>query len=393
MLGSIFGAEEIAAVTEVLRSGEALSHGRWRERFEGAFRDMLGVRHAITVTSGTVALEVAVSLLDLQPGDEVITTPQTYQATAQALLGKPVRVRFCDVDPNSLNVDVDRLRELLTPRTRAILLVHYGGFPAPMRDIMELAHANGVTVVEDCAHALGAEVDDRRPGSLADIGCFSFQSSKIITTLGEGGLVTFDRDDWAERVVRIRGNDSDGVYTPAPGNLPRVPRELWPGNAHTHDCVAIRHPGTNATLTEPAAAMGLAQLARLDSLLARRREIAATYDAYLSRFEAIRTQVLPPGVRHTRYFYTCFVEPGYGLSRNGLISALEEAGVETWLRYFPIHLLAEWRAQGHGLGECPVAERMWFDSQLNLPCLPAMTDADVALVIEVLDRALSLVSR
>jgi perosamine synthetase len=392
-LGSVLGAEEIAAVTRVLASGEGLSHGRWRERFEASLRDLLGVKYAVTVTSGTVALEIAIGLLDLKPGDEVIATPQTYQATVQALLGLDVRVWFCDIDVNSLNLDVDHLRALITPRTKAILLVHYGGFPAPMDEIMELARPRGIIVVEDCAHALGAERDGRRPGGLADIGCFSFQSSKIITTLGEGGLITFNRDEWAERAIRIRNNDSDGIYIPAPNDMARTPKELYPGLAYTHDCLQIRHPGTNATMTEPAAAVGLAQLARLPDLVARRREIARAYDEHLGHIDAIRTQVVPAGVQHARYLYTCFVEPGSGLNRNEIISAMEESGIEMWLRYFPLHLLPEWRARGHRRGECPAAERLWFGSQLTLPCLPSMTDADVAQVIDALERAMALVAR
>lgn len=386
-LGTLIGEPEIAAVTEVIRSGKGLSHGPWRPRFEQAMADLLGVRHAVTVTSGTVALSIATALLDLEPGDEVITTPQSYQATVQALLGTQVRVRFCDIDPNSLNLDLDEMRRLVTPRTRAIFLVHYGGFPAPMPEIMAFARSRDITVVEDCAHALGTWIDGRRPGSLGDIGCFSFQSSKVISTLGEGGLITFNRDDWRERAVRIRDNDCDGVYAPAPSGLPQVDRALYPGLAYTHDLVRVRHPGTNATMTEPAAAVGLAQLERLPELLARRREIADTYDDFLASVEGIRTQVVPPGVIRSNHFYTCFVEPGFATSRDDLVRALQDAGVEMWLRYYPLHLLPEWRAAGHLRGDCPVAERIWFEEQLNLPCYPMMSDDDLSLVCRTIERA------
>jgi dTDP-4-amino-4,6-dideoxygalactose transaminase len=392
-LGTVLGEEEIAAVAEVIRAGTGLSHGRWRREFEATLAAWLGVRHAVTVTSGTVALAIATTLLDLEPGDEVIATPQTYQATVQALLGTEVRVRFCDIDDNSLNIAVDRLTELLTPRTRAIFLVHYGGFPAPMAEIMRLARARGIIVVEDCAHTLGTQLDGGRPGSLADIGCFSFQSSKAISTLGEGGLITFSRDDWIERVTRIRDNDCDAVYVPAPSGIPEVERALYPGHAHTHDCVRVRHPGTNATMGEPAAAVGLAQLRRLPALLARRREIAAAYDEHLAHVTGIRRQVVPPGVVLSHHFYTCFVEPELGVERDTLVRALQDAGVEMWQRYFPLHLLPEWRARGSALGDCPVAERMWFGSQLNLPCYPAMTDENVARICATLDRAMALATR
>jgi perosamine synthetase len=386
-LGTQLGDDEIAAVTEVIRSGMGLSHGPMRDRFEAAMAEFLGVKHAITVTSGTVALAIATALLELQPGDEVISTPQTYQATVQALVGTGVRVRFCDVDPNSLNMDVELLKNMITSRTRAILLVHYGGFPAPMREIMEFARERGITVVEDSAHSIGAQFGGRRPGSLGDIGCFSFQSSKIISTLGEGGLITFDRDDWRERVLRIRNNDCDGIFTSAMAPFPVVDRALYPGLAHTHNLDRVFHCGTNATMTEPAAAVGLAQLNRLPELLARRQQIADAYDGCLSRIDGIRTQKVPPGVVRSNHFYTCFVEPELGVTRDEIVRELHQAGIEMWLRYFPLHLLPEWRAQGSQLGDCPVAERIWFTSQLNLPCYPAMSDDHVDLVCDTLERA------
>lgn len=386
-LGSFLGAEEIGVLGEVLASGEQLSQGRWRDRFEQAFREFVGSRHALSVTSGTVALEIAISLLDLRPGDEVVATPQTYQATVQALLGLPVTVRFCDVDSNSLNLDPARLAEVVNDRTRAVLLVHYGGLPAPMCEILSITRPRGITVIEDCAHSLGASYLDRRPGSLADIGCFSFHSSKIITTLGEGGMITLDRDDWARRVERIRGNECDGTYRPVANNLAEVPKALYPGRAHTHACVSVNNAGTNATMSEPAAAVGLVQLGRLPELTARRQQIAAALDEELRDCDAIRTQSIPSGSTHARHLYTCFTRPDQDIDRDALVRALEELGVEIWLRYFPLHLLPEWRARGHGLDECPTAERLWFGEQLNLPCHPTMTDAQVEKLLSAIRKA------
>jgi perosamine synthetase len=389
-IGSVFDHRELAVLGTLLGGGEPLSQGRWRDRFEAAFRDLIGVRHALTVTSGTVALEIAIGLLDLRPGDEVIATPQTFQATVHALLRTSAVVRFCDVDENSLNIDLDQLRALVTERTRAILLVHYGGLPAPMHEIMAIARPRGITVIEDCAHALGARYAGRRPGSLADIGCFSFHSSKTITTLGEGGMITFDRDDWAERVERVRGNDCDADYQDAPNRFVEVPRALYPGRAHTHDVLTIRNSGTNATMSEPAAAVGLVQLEKLPALHARRRHIAALLDEHLRANPAFRTQLVPPDVVHGQHLYTCFVEPDSGLDRDRLVRALQDLGVPIWLRYFPLHLLPEWRSRGHRLGECPTAERVWFASQLNLPCHPGLTDAEAEKMITLLDEAVTM---
>jgi perosamine synthetase len=390
-LGSVLDDGECHALTEVLRSGAPLSMGAWRSAFEEEFRGYVGARHALSVTSGTVALEIAIGLLDLRPGDEVVVTPQTFQATIQPLLDLDVRVRFCDVDPYSLNMDPNRLAALLTDRTRAILLVHYGGWPAEMDAVMAMARSRGIIVLEDCAHALGAEVDGRRPGSLGDVACFSFHSTKNITTLGEGGMITTDRDDWAERVDRLRSNQVDGVFHPATAAAEApvlLPWMQYSANIYREDCATVRRAGTNATMSEPAAAVGSVQLAKLDSFVARRREIAERLDAVAVSHPGMRVQRPPVGVTHAYHLYTCFV-PGGAEVRTRLVQALDRRGVEVQLRYFPLHLVPEWRARGHAPGECPTAETLWFDEQVNLPCHPGLTDGQVDRLTEAFDEALT----
>ncbi|EXU64838.1 aminotransferase DegT [Streptomyces sp. PRh5] len=389
--GSEFGDEELEVLRDLLTSEKGLSQGPWRDRFEAGFREHVGSAHAYAVTSGTVALQLAVNLLDLRPGDEVIAVPQTYQATIQPLLALQVDVRFCDIDRNSLNIDVDQLETMITERTRAVLLVHYGGLPAEMNRVMELSRRHGFLVVEDAAHALGAEYCGRPPGSLADIACFSFHSTKNITTLGEGGMITFDRDEWAERVLRWRGNECDGDYRvtePGRKTLKEVPHALYPGLAYTHDCAGIRHVGTNATLSEPASAIGLIQLGKLPMLTARRTWTAHQLDRTLKGLPGVRVQSVPPDVRHAYHLYTFFVDRGAGIDRDAVVAKLRELGVESWLRYFPLHLLPEWRARGHLPGECPVAEKIWFEQQINLPCQPTLTDVQVKRMRGALEEVL-----
>ncbi|MEX5634496.1 DegT/DnrJ/EryC1/StrS family aminotransferase [Parafrankia sp. FMc2] len=389
----MLGTEEAEAVARVLNSGSPLSSGRYREAFERRFSELVGTRHALSVTSGTVALELAISLLDLWPGDEVIATPQTYKATVQPLLRHPVTVRFCDIDPVTLNADPDSIATLITPRTKAILLVHFGGVTADMNKIMKIARGAGVLVVEDCAHALGGSYFGASPGSLADIGCFSFHSSKNITTLGEGGMVTLNRDDWAERLDLMRSNESDSIYAPAPRTLGgQAAAHTWmlhPGNAFSHDCTQIRHPGTNAIMSEPAAAVGLVQLDRLTDLINRRQEIAGRISATLAPFPFVRAVPEQPGVVNAHHLYTFFLDPGSGITRDALVGRLEQLGIEMRLRYFPLHLLPEWRAQGHHPGECPVTERMWFDQQVNLPCQPVLSEEQISYLLRALRTVLS----
>ncbi|GGS14595.1 aminotransferase [Streptomyces aureoverticillatus] len=395
-VGSTLDESDVEAVREVLFSGATLSAGPVRERFEEEFAAHVGARHALSVTSGTVALELAIRLLDLEPGDEVITTPQTYQATVQPLLDHDVRVRFADIDPTTANIDARRVAELVTPRTRAIVLVHYGGLPADMDALMRLARAHDLIVVEDAAHALGSVLNGRRPGALGHIGCFSFHSSKNITTLGEGGMITTDRDDWAERLRRVRGNQADMVLTARHGGFAGASGPpagaLYPGETYTHDCLRVRRSGTNAALSEAAAAMGLVQLGKLPGLVARRQAVAARLTAELAAFDTARVPVVPAGVEHAYHLFTFSVD-ARRVDRDELVRCLAAEGVETYLRYFPLHLMPEWRARGHGLGECPTAERSWFQEHMNLPCGPWLTDDQVELLAAALSRALDKATR
>jgi perosamine synthetase len=384
---------DLAAVAELIHSNEPLSGGRRREAFEDAFSAHTGTRHALSVTSGTVALEIAIRLLRLEPGDEVIVTPQTYHATIQALLEQRVRVTFCDVDPSSLNMDPAALASLIGPRTRAVVLVHYGGFPADMDRITALARKHGAVVIEDCAHALGASYRGRMPGSLGDIGCFSFFATKNITTLGQGGMLTFDRDDWAERIRQVRANEVDGRFVPlgVTGDPPAaLPWMNFHGGAYQRACVEVIRTGTNANMPEAAAGVGLIQLAKLGRLIDRRRQIAGRLDSVLDGFSWVRPHRVPPDVEHAHHLYTFFVDVG-SAARDQLVRELDSRGVEVQLRYFPLHLRPEWRRQGHRRGECPVAEDSWFSRHVNLPCHPGLSDDQVDFLARALEESLSAV--
>ena len=380
---------------DLVRDDSPLSMGQWRDRFEKAFADRVGSTYAFTVTSGTTALGIAVRLLDLEPGDEVIATPQTFQATVHPLLDCPgVRVRFCDILPGTLNVDPASVEALASSRTRALLLVHYGGLPAEMDQINALARRYGFLVIEDCAHALGARYRERAPGSLADIGCFSFHSSKNITTLGEGGMITFDRDDWAERVERLRSNEVDAVVEPREWDKAMEPLAFpwmkFAGSVYRDTVRLVRHSGLNATMSEAAAAVGLMQMSRLEAQTELRRSIAARLDDVLKRYSIIAPQIIPPHSLHAHHLYTCFAQQRD--VRDELLMGLDRRDVEIQLRYFPQHLLPEWRHRGHRRGECPAAESIWFDQHLNLPCHPGLEPSQVDYLTETLDASLAELS-
>ncbi|WP_067535703.1 DegT/DnrJ/EryC1/StrS family aminotransferase [Nocardia crassostreae] len=383
--------DEFTVLKNVLQHDPTLSGGPWRDKFEAQFAAYAGTRYAMSVTSGTVALEIAIRLLDLGPGDEVVATPQTFQASIQPLLDSPATVRFCDIDPDTLNMDPRKLEALITPRTRAIILVHYGGNPAAMQEICAIAARHDVLVLEDCAHALGSCYRGVRPGALGDIGTFSFHSSKNITTLGEGGMITFDREDWAARVDRIRNNEVDMTFGPETGILGPPPEILpwmkFSDGVYGGSCAAILGAGTNATLSEAASAAGTVQLRKLPELVRRRQHIAARLDEALGEHPQIRLPVVAPGDEHAYHLYTFFVTAGAD-ARHALVQALDRRGVEVQLRYFPLHLTPEWQSRGHGPGECPTAERLWFSEHMNLPCHPSLTETQIALLCSALRSSL-----
>jgi perosamine synthetase len=398
-VGSLLGEAEVDAVRAVLLSGDTLSCGPERTAFEQEFAEHLGVPHAVSLTNCTVGLELATYLARLRPGDEVIAATQTYQATLTPLLGTDVRVRFCDVDPDTLNIAPSSVADLITDRTRAIFLVHHGGVSADMTAITTLARQAGSVVIEDCAHALGGTHGGRPIGSLGDLACFSFQSYKNISTLGEGGMITTAHDTFGATLRKIIAIEPDADFEPRSEHRlgahddPADGLDRHAKNAFSHDCTALRHPGTNSTLAEPAAAVGRVQMRKLDALVARRRHVAQALDAGLGDLGPLRIQRRDPHGESAHHLYTCFVRPDSGIDRDDLARRIDATGVQIQLRYFPAHLLPEWRARGHHLGECPVAERIWFTEQLNLPIYPQLDDRQIDYMIDTVRRCVHEMDR
>jgi perosamine synthetase len=251
--------DDIQAVVDVLRS-DWLTTGPKVAEFEEAFAARVGAKYAVSFSSGTAALHGAAFAAGLKPGDEAITTPMTFAATANCVLYQGATPVFADVSADTLNLDPEKVAAQITPRTRAIIPVDYAGHPADLDAIMELAERHGLVVIEDACHALGAEYRGRRTGSIADLTVFSFHPVKHLAT-GEGGMVTTDRADCAEALRRFRnhGISSDARQRQAEGQ--------W-----RYEMVLL---GFNYRLTDIACALGLSQLKKLEANLSRRREIAA----------------------------------------------------------------------------------------------------------------------
>ncbi len=314
----VFDEEDIAAVAQVLRSGKVnYWTGDFARRFERDFAQRSGARYAIALANGTVALELALHALRIGPGDEVITTCRTFIASAGAVVMRGATPVLADVDPVSQNITAETIARVLTPRTRAIIVVHLAGWPCEMDPIMALAREKGLKVIEDCAQALGATYRGQPVGSIGDLGAFSFCQDKIITTGGEGGmLVTNDQALWETAwAYKDHGKSYAAVYR----------ENKNPGFQWLHESF-----GTNWRMTEMQAALGCLALEKLAEWLRLRRRNARILTEALRDIPALRITEPPPYLEHAYYKYYGFLRPEHlqpGWNRQHILQALEERGV------------------------------------------------------------------
>lgn len=313
-----FPDDEIAAVTEVLRSGRVnYWTGNEGREFEKEFADFAGCRHAIALANGTVALELALYALGVGPGDEVITTCRTFIASASSVVMRGATPVIADVDPVSQNLTADTIRPNITKRTRAIICVHLAGWPCDMDPILELAREHGLNVIEDCAQCHGATYKGRPVGSLGDVAAFSFCQDKIMTTGGEGGMLTInDEEIWRKAwEFKDHGKGWDAVYN----------RKHPPGFRWLHESF-----GTNWRLTEMQSAIGRAQLRKLTQWTRKRQDNAAILTEGFSRIPALRVTIPPQVIGHAYYKYYVFVRQELlreGWSRDRIMTSVNAEGI------------------------------------------------------------------
>ena len=357
---------DIEAVVDVLRS-DWLTTGPKVAEFEEAFAERVGAQHAVSFSSGTAALHAAAFAAGLKAGDEAITTPMTFAATANCVLYQGANPVFADVSPDTLNLDPEQVERRITPRTRAVLPVDYAGHPADLDPIREIAEKHGLIVIEDACHALGSRYRNRKVGSISDMTVFSFHPVKHITT-GEGGMVTTNKSSYAETLRRFRNH---GISTEA---RQRQSRGQW-----HYEMVLL---GYNYRLTDIACALGLRQLQVLDANLARRREIALQYQTRLPGFPHC---ILPP-VRNEAVPAWHLYPIRLGLEklradRAQVFRALRAENIGVNVHYIPVHLHPYYRERfGFKGGEFPVAEDA-YERLISLPMFHGMSDRDVEDVI------------
>lgn len=391
-VGTIFGEEEIEAIRRVLDSGVALTRGQDVELFEKEFAEYCGAKYAIALSSCTAALEIATQVLHLGTKDEVICQANSFWCAIAPLLKRNVRIRCADIDPTTLNIDTNKIEPLITSRTKAIWIFHHGGNPADTDQICEIAEKHDLVVVEDAAHAAGAEYKGRKIGSDSDIACFSFSTLKNIVTLGEGGMFVTNNKEYAETAwglrtsypfgKRVKRETSDSL-----GDYPKPKSVMFmhAGDAWDYDWFRVDEVGTNYRLSTPQAAVGRVQLKKLDKNIAMRERIAKRYNEATEKIDGLRPVRILPNCKHAWHLFTYFLNSETGIDRNEFVKHMEDVyNIHIVLRFWPIHLGAIMRMRGHYLGECPVCEHVWFKEQLSLPISPQMKEKEIDTIIDAL---------
>ncbi|MGQ0662584.1 MAG: UDP-4-amino-4,6-dideoxy-N-acetyl-beta-L-altrosamine transaminase [Pseudomonadota bacterium] len=363
--------EDIDAVVRAL-GAERLTSGPLVEAFERAVAAFTGAAHGAAVSSGTAALHAAYHALGLGPGDEVIVPAITFAATANAALYQGAIPVFADVCPDTLAIAPADAAAKITDRTRAIVAVDYAGQPADWDRLHAIAAGRGVDLIADSCHALGAAWRGRQVGGLAAATVFSFHPVKHVTT-GEGGMVVTDDPDIAARVRRFRNHGID---------LDAASRESR--GVHAYSVVEL---GYNYRLADLNCALGLAQLGKLAKRLARRRALAALYDARLASLEEVNPLKRDERAEHAFHLYVVRLDAR--IDRDQVFAAMRARGIGVNVHYQPLHLHPLYRQRlGTRPGLCPEAERA-YRSILSLPLFPAMTEADVELVVGTLGDSLA----
>ncbi|CAJ37090.1 DegT/DnrJ/EryC1/StrS family aminotransferase [Methanocella arvoryzae] len=353
----LIGQEEINGVVSVLQSG-TLAEGPRVKEFEEAFASYTGVRHAIAVNSGTAALHVALLAKGIGKDDEVIVPPFTFIATANSVLFAGAKPVFADVDPETFNIDPEKIKEKITKRTRAIIPVDLYGQAAAMETIMDLARDHGLAVIEDACQAHGASVNGRKCGSF-DVGCFSFYPTKNMTT-SEGGMITSDDREFDARARMIRSHGSRVRYY--------------------HEML-----GFNLRMTDISAAIGLAQLRKIEEYNEKRIANASRLSQQLQGIKGIVTPVVRPGHRHVFHQYTLRITPDFHLSRDEVVRRLGDAGIGSAVYYpVPVHRQQLYQEMGY-TDSFPVSE-MLSGQVISLPVHPSVTPEEIDFIAATIRR-------
>ncbi|MBT8172230.1 DegT/DnrJ/EryC1/StrS family aminotransferase [Candidatus Bathyarchaeota archaeon] len=354
-----FGTEENDAVKEVLKSG-IIASGPKTKKFENEFAEYIGVKHAISVTNGTIALDVALKTLNLDSGDEVITSPFSFIASGNCILFQNAKPVFADIDPKTFNIDPSDVVEKITKKTKAIIPIHMFGQPARMDVLKEITQEKNIILIEDAAQAHGAECNTKKVGSIGDIGCFSFYATKNMTT-GEGGIVTTNDQKIANRIRLLINHGQNRKY---------------------HHRIL----GYNYRMTELCAAIGSVQLKKLEGFNKKRIFNADSLSNGINKFSGLTTPYIKKDVKHVFHQYVIRVEDNYSNSRDELANLLTEKGIGNAIHYpIPIYRQPLYYNKGYNKIYCQNTEET-CKRILSLPVHPLVNEKDLQYILKGLQE-------
>ncbi len=387
--GSIFDEDEQQAVLRAMKQ-EAQTMGPQVALFQKEFAERFEVKHAFATSNCTTAMHVATQVFGIGEGDEVITTPNTFIATSLVILKEGAKPVYADIDPRTFNIDPKKIEDKITPRTKAIYVVHYAGQMCDMDPIMEIAKKHNLYVMEDCAHAHGAKYKGRMAGSIGDIGCFSFHSLKNMTTLGEGGMVVTNNDKFCDVIQRMRvmsithWDPKKTKFEFSDIKMEKKELDYWIPS-HFNVIEDAGKWGNNYRMTEAQAAVGRAQLRKLDMLINKRREKSHYLNEGLKGIKGVTPVYEDPNCYHAYHLYTiCIEEKELGASRDDFMRVLyQEEGIQGILHYQPTyHLTGVKEKYNYPDKLCHHAEQFFYAREINLPMNPLLTIEDLDMIID-----------
>lgn len=356
--------DEIKEVIDTLKSGW-LTMGPKTIEFEKLLSDYLGVKHAIAVNSCTAALHLSLIALGVGKRDEVITTPFTFASTGNVIVHVGAKPIFVDIKRDTYNIDTEKIKETITPKTKAIIPVHYAGQPCDMKAIMEIAEDNNLFVIEDAAHVIGAEYQGKKIGTFGITTCFSFYVTKNITT-GEGGAITTDDDELADklRILRLHG----------------ISKDAWKRYSEKGSWYyEIEECGWKYNMTDIQAALGIHQIKKLDKFIEIRRRYAAIYNEELKKVDGMITPYEKSNIKHVYHLYPILLR---SYNRNEFIEKMYERGIGCSVHFIPLHLHPFYKNTfGFKKGDFPNAEWI-YEREVSLPLYPKMGEKDLRYVID-----------
>jgi dTDP-4-amino-4,6-dideoxygalactose transaminase len=363
----IFGAPDLGQ--EEYDEVKACLDSRWMgtgprtNRLEREFREYIGATATVALNSCTAALQISMQVLGVPAGSEVITCTMTFCATANAIVHAGCTPVLVDCERDTMNIDLAAVERAITPRTRAIVPIHFAGRPCDMAGLMALAKKHGLFVIEDCAHAIETTIDGKHCGTFGDVGCFSFYATKNMTTV-EGGMVTCRDQDLADRIAVL------GLH-----GMSKDARKRYSDDGFVHYDVA--QPGYKCNMTDLAASLGIHQLSRIEKNLLRRDELWSYYMRELADLPLLLPAAPAPGTRHARHLFTCLVD-----------DTRTKVKIGCGVHYRAVHVLDYYRRTYPGAGPFPNADFI-TDRTFSIPLSPAVTDQDAADVVRALRQSLS----